>query len=342
MKFTVAQIADFIDGEIIGDPEISVSGFGKIEDAGENELTFLANEKYRAFLNKSNASVIIISRNINIPEVNGKSYIKVDDAYAAMTTLLNVYQNLQQSKSGIEKPSYISESAQIGNNAYIGAFAYIGNHVKIGDNVKIYPHVYLDDHVEVQSNTTIYAGTKIYNQCVIGEHCIIHSGAIIGSDGFGFQPDNNGVFHKVPQIGNVIIEDHVEIGAACTIDRATMGSTVIKKGVKLDNQIQVAHNVVIGEHTVIASQSGVAGSSKIGKNNMIGGQVGIAGHLNIGDGVHIQAQSGINSNIEANKQLYGSPAMDAMDFRKSYVYFRKLPELVGKLNQLEKKVNEQK
>lgn len=339
MKFTAEQIANLIEGEIIGNPQTTVSDFGKIEDARKNSLTFLANDKYRVFLEKSEASVIIISENINIPENSDKTFIKVKDAYAAMTVLLNVYQSYKQNKTGIEQPSYISESAKIGKDIYVGAFAYIGNNVKIGDNVKIYPHVHIDDDVEIKSNTTLYSGVKIYNQCKIGENCVLHSGCIIGSDGFGFQPDENGVFHKVPQVGNVIIEDNVEIGSCSTIDRATMGSTIIKKGVKLDNQIQVAHNVVIGENTVIASQSGIAGSTKIGRNNLIGGQVGIAGHLTVGDFVQIQAQSGINGNVESKKQLYGSPAIDAMDFRKSYVYFRRLPELVKKIDNIDKKIN---
>ena len=340
MEFTASQIAEWIDGEIIGDKNTIVSDFGKIEDAGEKALTFLASIKYAHYLHNSKSPLIIISKSIEIPVDIDKTFIVVEDGYKAMSTLLNLYQNLQGEKSGIDQPTMISDKAEIGENSYIGAFAYISKNVKIGKNCKIYPHVYIDENVEIGDNSTLYSGVKVYKDCKIGNRCTIHSGAIIGSDGFGFQPDDKGVFHKVPQVGNVIIHDNVEIGACSTIDRATMGSTIIESGVKLDNQIQVAHNVIIGRNTVIASQSGIAGSTKIGQNNMIGGQVGIAGHLNVGDFVKIQAQSGINANIQDNSQLYGSPAMDAMEFRKSYVYFRKLPHLMKKLSDLEKKLND--
>ncbi|MDG4950318.1 UDP-3-O-(3-hydroxymyristoyl)glucosamine N-acyltransferase [Weeksellaceae bacterium KMM 9724] len=342
MEFTTAQIAEWIEGEIIGDANTSVSGFGKIEEAGEGALTFLANEKYKVYLKDSKASVIIISENLTIPDKDARTFIRVKDAYAAMTRLLDLYKSLTQQKSGIEQPSSIHESAELGEDIYVGAFAYIGKNVKIGDNCKIYPHVFIDDNAVIGDNTVLYSGVKIYDNCVVGKSCIIHSGAIIGSDGFGFQPDQNGVFHKVQQVGNVVIGNQVEIGACCTIDRATMGSTTIEDGVKLDNQIQVAHNVVIGKNTVIAAQAGIAGSTKIGQNNMIGGQVGVAGHIKLGDFVHVQAQSGVNGNIADHSKLYGSPAMDASDFRKSYVYFRKLPELMNKLNQLDKKFNQER
>lgn len=341
MEFTAAQIAEWIDGEIIGDKNTKVSGFGKIEEAGKGALTFLANEKYKHFLQKSEASLIIISENLLIPEGDSRTFIRVKDAYAAMTQLLNLYKSLSQKKTGIEQPSYISDSAEIGDSVYIGAFAYIGNNVKIGAHCQIYPHTFIDDNSVIGENTILYAGVKVYDKTEIGKSCIVHAGAVLGSDGFGFQPDENGVFHKVEQVGNVVLEDDVEIGACCTIDRATMGSTIIKKGTKLDNQIQVAHNVVIGENTVVAAQTGIAGSTKVGRNNLIGGQVGIAGHLNIGDFVQVQAQTGINHNVKDNSKLYGSPAMDAIDFRKSYVYFRKLPTLMKKLNQLDKKLNQE-
>ena len=339
MEFTAGQIAQWIDGEIIGDENTLVSDFGKIEEAGKNALTFLAHTKYQHFLKDSVAPLVVISRNIAIPEDKNRTFIRVEDAYRSMTQLLTMYQKLQQQKSGIDQPSHIAESVQIGENPYIGAFAVIAKNVKIGNNCKIYPHVYIDENVTIGDNTILYSGAKVYRDCVIGSNCTIHSGAIIGSDGFGFKPDEKGEFHKVPQVGNVVIHDNVEIGACSTIDRATMGSTIIEKGVKLDNQIQVAHNVVIGKNTVIAAQSGIAGSTKIGRNNMIGGQVGIAGHLTVGDFVQIQAQSGINGNIQEKSQLYGSPALDAMEFRKAYVYFRKLPELMKKLDLLDKKIN---
>lgn len=341
MEFTAAQIAEWIEGEIIGDANTSVSGFGKIEEAGEGALTFLASEKYKAYLKDSKASVIIISENLAIPNEDTRTFIRVKDAYAAMTRLLDLYKSLTQQKSGIEQPSSIHDSAELGEDIYVGAFAYIGKNVKIGNNCKIYPHVFIDDNVIIGDNSVLYSGVKIYDNCVVGQNCIIHSGAVIGSDGFGFQPDQNGIFHKVQQVGNVVIGNQVEIGACCTIDRATMGSTTIEDGVKLDNQIQVAHNVSIGKNTVIAAQAGIAGSTKIGRNNMIGGQVGVAGHIKLGDFVHVQAQSGVNGKIADHSKLYGSPAMDASDFRKSYVYFRKLPELMNKLNQLDKKFNQE-
>lgn len=341
MEFTATQIAEWIDGEIIGDVNTTVSEFGKIEEAGDKALTFLANEKYKAFLKDSKAKLIIISESLNIPENDSRTFIRVNDAYVAMTKLLNLYKSMQQTKIGIEQPSVVHESVQLDKSVYVGAFAYIGKNVKIGGDCKIYPHVYIGDNVEIGENTILYSGAKVYEDCIIGNNCIVHAGAVIGSDGFGFQPDEQGVFHKVPQVGNVILGDDVEIGSCSTIDRATMGSTIIENGVKLDNQIQVAHNVVIGKNTVIAAQSGVAGSTKIGKNNIIGGQVGIAGHLKLGNFIQVQAQSGVNRNSKDHSKLYGSPAMDATDFRKSYVYFRKLPELMDKLMQLDKKINQE-
>jgi UDP-3-O-[3-hydroxymyristoyl] glucosamine N-acyltransferase len=265
----------------------------------------------------------------------------VDDAYHAFTILLNHYNTIKNNKTGIEEFARITETATLGASVYVGSFSYIGANVQIGNNVKIYPNCTISDNVKIGDNTVIFSGTQIYEGCEVGANCIIHSNVVIGSDGFGFAPTADGSFEKIPQIGNVIIEDNVEIGSASTIDRATMGSTIIRKGVKLDNQIQIAHNVQIDENTVIASQTGIAGSTKIGRNCMIGGQVGIAGHLKIGNFVQIQAQSGINSDIKDGQQLYGSPAMNAVDFRKSYVYFRKLPDLVKRLDQIEKE-NKQK
>ena len=264
--------------------------------------------------------------------------IKVDDAYKAFSKLLEFYNQVKLNKNGIEQPTFISESAIIGENLYLGAFSYISHNVKIGNNVKIYPNVYLGDNVEIGDNTMIFAGTKIYSETIIGSNCSIHSGAIIGADGFGFAPNEQGVYSKIPQIGNVIIEDNVDIGAATTIDRATLGSTVIRNGVKLDNQIQVAHNVEIGKNTVIAAQTGIAGSTKIGENCKIGGQVGIVGHISIGNNVRIQAQSGISRNVSDGEVIQGTPAIGYNDFNKSYVYFKKLPELVATINSLEKEI----
>ena len=252
---------------------------------------------------------------------------------------MEYYNQIKLNKSGIENPSFISESAKTGENLYIGAFSYVGDNVKIGNNVKIFPNSYIGDNVVIGNNSIIFSGGKIYSECIIGNNCVINSGAIIGADGFGFTPDENGVYSKVPQIGNVVIEDDVDIGAATTIDRATLGSTIIRKGVKLDNQIQIAHNVEIGKNTVIAAQTGIAGSTKIGENCQIGGQVGVAGHLTIGNGVRVQAQSGIGRNIKDNEVLQGSPSFGYSDWNKSYVYFKNLPKIVKTINNLEKKVN---
>lgn len=264
--------------------------------------------------------------------------IKVNDAYQAFSTLLKLYDQVKLSKTGIENPSFIDESAIIGTHLYLGAFSYIGADVSIGDNVKIYPNVYIGDNVKIGDNAIIHAGSKIYSETIIGSNCILHAGVILGSDGFGFAPDVSGIFNKIPQIGNVVIEDNVDIGATTTIDRATLGSTIIRKGVKLDNQIQIAHNVEIGENTVIAAQTGIAGSTKIGENCMIGGQVGIVGHISIGNNVKIQAQCGVGRNIKDNEIIQGSPAMGYSDFNKSYVYFKRLPELVAIINTLEKDI----
>ena len=268
--------------------------------------------------------------------------VKVEDAYGAFTKLLEYYNQIKLNKSGIEQPSFISDSAKVGNNMYLGAFAYIGENVIIGDNVKIYPNSYIGDNSIIDNNTVIFSGVKIYSETVIGKNCKIHSGTIIGADGFGFAPDENGVYKAIPQIGNVIIEDNVDIGSASTIDRATMGSTVIRQGVKLDNQIQIAHNVEIGKNTVIASQTGVAGSTKIGENCMIGGQVGISGHLKIGNNVKILAQAGISKSIKDDMMVNGTPAFKVQDFNKSYVYFKNLPKIVSKINNLEKELKTHK
>lgn len=262
--------------------------------------------------------------------------IKVDDAYKSFSKLLEFYNEVKNNKLGREQPHYIAASSIIGENEYIGAFAYIGENVKIGDNVKIYPNTYIGDNTVIGNNTIIFAGVKIYSDTQIGQNCKIHSNAVIGADGFGFAPDENGAYKAIPQIGNVIIEDNVDIGAASTIDRATLGSTIIRKGVKLDNQIQIAHNVEVGKNTVIASQTGVSGSTKIGENCMIAGQVGIAGHLKIGNNVKVLGQTGVTKSLKDNEMVYGTPALNAQDFNKSYVYFKNLPKVVSKINQLEK------
>lgn len=339
MNFTAEQIAGILNGEIEGNPETEVSTLSKIEEGSSESLTFLANPKYTPFIYTSKASIIIVNKSFVPEQKISATLIKVDDAYKAFSTLLNYYNQIRQNKTGIETPNFISNSATYGEEIYIGAFTYIGNDVKIGNNVKIYPNCYIGDNVTIADHTIIYAGSKIYFDCIIGEHCVINSGSIIGADGFGFAPNENGEYDKVPQIGNVIIEDYVDVGANSTIDRATLGSTVIRKGVKLDNHIQIAHNVEIGKNTVIAAQTGIAGSTKVGENCQIGGQVGIAGHLKIGNNVKIQAQSGIGRNIKDDEIIQGTPALNYGDFNKSYVYFKNLPKLVKTINQLDKKIN---
>jgi len=339
LKFTAEQIASILEGTVIGDSNVEVSTLSKIEEGKKGSLTFLANPKYKSYIYSTAASITIVNNDFEPEEELATTLIKVDDAYKAFTKLLEYYNQIKLNKSGIENPSFISESAKTGENLYIGAFSYVGDNVKIGNNVKIFPNSYIGDNVVIGNNSIVFSGGKIYSECIIGNNCVINSGAIIGADGFGFTPDENGVYSKVPQIGNVVIEDDVDIGAATTIDRATLGSTIIRKGVKLDNQIQIAHNVEIGKNTVIAAQTGIAGSTKIGENCQIGGQVGVAGHLTIGNGVRVQAQSGVGRNIKDNEVLQGSPSFGYSDWNKSYVYFKNLPKIVKTINNLEKKVN---
>ena len=336
MKFKAAEIAQLLQGTVKGDANVEVSTLSKIEEGTEGTISFLANPKYEQFIYTTKASIVIVSKDFVATDAISSTLIVVEDAYQAFTQLLQHYNTIKNNKVGIEEFAKINSTAPLGDNVYIGSFSYIGANVTIGNNVKIYPNVTISDHVKIGDNTILFSGAQVYNECEIGKNCIIHSNVVIGADGFGFAPTADGSFEKIPQIGNVLIEDNVEIGAGSTIDRATMGSTIIRKGVKLDNQIQIAHNVQIGENTVIASQTGVAGSTKIGRNCMIGGQVGIVGHLTIGDFVQIQAQSGVNSDVQNNVQLYGSPAMNAGDFKKSYVYFRKFPEIAKRIDQLEK------
>ena len=341
MKFKAQQIADILEGDVIGNPEEEVSKLSKIEEGEKGSLTFLSNPKYNAYLYTTNASVVIVNRSLVLEKEVKTTLIKVDDAYKSFSKLLEFYNEVKNNKSGREQPNFIAASSEIGENEYIGAFVYIGENVKIGNNVKIYPNTNIGDNSIIGDNTVIFSGVKIYADTKIGENCKVHSGAVIGADGFGFAPNENGEFKAIPQIGNVIIEDNVDIGAACTIDRATLGATIIRKGVKLDNQIQIAHNVEIGENTVIASQTGVAGSTKIGQNCMIGGQVGIAGHLKIGDNVKILGQTGVTKSLGDNQMVHGTPAINARDFNKSYVYFKNLPKVVSKINQLEKDLKTQ-
>ena len=338
MKFTAAQIAGILEGEVVGNPEAEVFKLSKIEEGTEGSLTFLANPKYTNYIYSTKATVTIVNNTFDPEQEITTTLIKVEDAYKSFSKLLEYYNQVKLMKSGIEQPSVISDGVTYGSDLYLGSFCYVGKNVTIGKNVKIYPNSFIGDNVTIGDNCVFFAGVRIYSETVIGNRCTIHSGTIIGSDGFGFAPQEDGTYAKVPQIGNVIIEDDVEIGACTTVDRATLGSTIIRKGVKLDNHIQVAHNVEIGENTVIAAQTGIAGTTKIGKNCLIGGQVGFAGHLVIGDGVKIQAQSGIGKNLEAGEVVQGSPAFNYGDFAKSFVHFRNLPKIVTDLEELKNKI----
>jgi UDP-3-O-[3-hydroxymyristoyl] glucosamine N-acyltransferase len=342
MVITAEEIRELFGGEIEGDPNAEIFTVSKIEQGSKGALTFLANPKYEQYLYETKATAVLISKSfIPAKEVN-LTMIKVDDPYIAFTQVLGKYFNPDQHKTGIEQPCYIAENSKIGATPYIGAFAYIGKNVTIGDNVKIYPNAYIGDNVHIGDNTVLFAGVKIYSYCVIGSNCILHAGTVIGSDGFGFAPQADGTYAKIPQTGNVIIEDNVEIGSNCSIDRATMGSTIIKKGAKLDNLVQIAHNVEIGENTAIAAQTGIAGSTKLGKHCVVAGQVGFAGHLQIADGSQFGAQAGIGKNItEKNKQWHGSPAIDLKGWLKAQVLFRNLPNLEKKIDRLEKAVTQQ-
>lgn len=338
MKFTASQIAGILEGDIVGNPDVEVSKLSKIEEGTEGSLTFLANPKYKSFIYSTRASVTIVNKDFEPEGSISTTLIKVTDAYKSFSKLLEYYNQVKLNKTGVEQPCFISDSSVLGTEIYIGAFTYIGENVKIGNNAKLYPNVYVGDNVTIGDNVVIFSGAKVYSESVIGNNCVIHSGAVVGADGFGFAPNEKGEFQKVPQTGNVILEDHVDVGAGTTIDRATLGSTIIRRGVKLDNQIQIAHNVEIGENTVIAAQTGIAGSTKIGKNCMIGGQVGIVGHITIGNRVRIQAQSGIGRNVKDDEVLQGSPALNYGDYNKSYVLFKNLPKLVDTVNKIEKKL----
>lgn len=339
MKFTAAQIAGILEGTVEGNEEAEVDKLAKIEEGEAGSLTFLANPKYTQYIYTTESSITIVDKDF-VPENPIKTtLVRVDNAYQAFSKLLEYYNKVKMNKSGIEKPVFISESADYGENLYLGAFSYIGENVKIGNNVKIFPQVYVGDNVSIGDDSVIFSGAKLLSETVVGKGCVINGNVVIGADGFGFRPDEKGEYHKVPQTGNVILEDFVDVGPGTTIDRATLGSTVIKRGVKLDNQIQIAHNVTIGENTVIAAQTGVAGSTKIGKNCIIGGQVGIAGHIAIGDNVKIQAQSGIGRNVKDNETLQGTPALGYSEYNKSYVHFKNLPKIVGRLNTIEKNLD---
>jgi len=339
MEFTAATIAGFLKGEIEGNPEIKVNTVAKIEEGTAGALSFLANPKYEHYLYTTKSSVVLINKSF-VPSASVEAtLIKVDNAYEAFASLLRLVDQARPRKKGIHVTSIIETTATIGEDVYIGPYAYIGENCVIGDGCSIYPQVYVGDNTKIGKNCTINPGVKIYHDCIVGEGCIIHAGTVIGSDGFGFAPQSESEYMKIPQLGNVILEDHVELGANVTIDRATMGSTIIRKGVKLDNLIQIGHNVEVGDNTVMAAQTGIAGSTKIGKNCMFGGQVGISGHIKIADGTKVGAQAGILGEVKAeNTVIIGSPAIDLKQFLKSSVIFKKLPEMKIKIDALEKEV----
>ena len=343
MKFAASQIGEILQSTIEGDATVCVDRLAKIEEATEGSITFLANPKYTHYIYTTGASIVIVSKDFVPSAPVPATMIRVEDPYTSFTTLLEFYENyLKSLKSGIEQPSFQAHDLKMGQNVYLGAFSYIGEGVVLGDDVKIYPQVYIGDHVKIGRGTVIYAGARIYRGTQIGADCIVHAGAVLGADGFGFAPQADGSYKKIPQTGNVVLEDWVEIGANTTVDRSTMGSTVIRKGTKLDNLIQIAHNVEVGQNTAIAAQTGVAGSSKIGAGCIIGGQVGIAGHLHIGDRTTIAAQSGVIADIAAGATVMGSPSFDHKEYVKSYVVFRKLPKLARRIEQINKKLEENK
>ena len=337
MEFSAKDIAHFLNGKIIGDENVKVNNLSKIEEGKAGTLTFLANPKYTPYIYTTQASIVLVNKGF-VPENEIKAtLIEVDDAYSCLAMLLNMVNQARPEKKGIEDGAHVAASAVLPESIYIGAFAYIGENAVLGEGCKIYPQAYIGDNVKIGMGTIIYPGVKIYHDCVIGSNCIIHAGTVIGADGFGFAP-HNGSYEKIAQIGNVVIEDFVEIGANTTIDRATMGSTIIHEGVKLDNLIQVAHNVEVGNNTVIAAQTGIAGSTKVGSHCMIGGQVGFAGHISIGDRVNVGAQSGIPNNVKPDSTILGYPAVPAREFARSVVMIKKLPELRQTVDDLRKEI----
>ena len=342
MQFSAAQIALLINGKTEGDANVTVGSFGKIEGAGAGQLAFLANPKYEEYLYTTGASIIIINESLELKQAVKATLIRVADAYTAFASLLTKYQEIESHQlAGIQEPAYIASTAKVGEKVFIGAFAYLAEGVIIGNNVKIHPQVYLGKNVRVGDNTVLHPGVKIYHDCVVGKSVTIHAGTVIGGDGFGFAPQADGTFKKVPQIGNVEIEDFVEIGSNATIDRATMGSTIIRRGAKLDNLIQVAHNVEIGHHTVIAAQAGISGSTKIGSGVMIGGQAGIVGHVQIADGARINAQSGVSKSIKApGGAVTGTPAYEYTSALRSQALTRSLPEMEKRLKELEEQIRQ--
>ncbi len=341
MTFTAKQIADFLHGEVIGDPDTAVSTFSKIEEGRPGTLTFLGNPKYTSYIYETTADIVLVNSDFVPEKPIRATLIKVANAYTALATLMSMVEQQRPVKEGVTAQGFVSPTASLGERVYVGEFAYIGEHTRLGNDCKIYPQVYLGDNVQLGDNCTLYPGVKIYHDCVIGNNCIIHAGAVIGADGFGFSKQEE-IYRKIPQIGNVLIEDDVEIGANTTIDRAVMGSTIIRRGVKLDNLIQIAHNCEVGENTVMAAQVGIAGSTKIEEGCVMGGQVGVAGHITIGKKSQIGAQAGIISNTKAGSELMGSPAFPVKGFYRSSVILPKLPDMYRKLHTMEKELAELK
>ncbi len=341
MNFKAKEIAEFLNGEVVGNGEVKVSNVSKIEEGKPGTLAFLAKAKYESYIYNTEASIVLVNRTFVPKKEINSTLIKVDDAYEAFANLLNLYVEARAiAKVGIEQPSFIDKSTTYGENIYVGAFAYVGKNSKIGKNVKIYPQVYIGENVTIGDNCTFYAGAKIYDDSVIGNNCTIHASAVIGADGFGFAPQKDGIYKKIPQIGNTVLEDNVEIGANTTIDCGTMGSTIIRKGAKIDNLVQIAHNCDIGENTVMAGQTGLAGTTKVGKNCQFGGQVGLGGHLTVGNNVSLGAQSGLIRDVEDGEVLFGSPAIPVKDALRSMSVYKKLPTLQRDVARLQKEIKE--
>ncbi|MEA1886070.1 MAG: UDP-3-O-(3-hydroxymyristoyl)glucosamine N-acyltransferase [Bacteroidota bacterium] len=341
MKFTAQKIARYLNGDVEGDPGVIVDSVAKIEEGHEGTLSFLSNMNYEKYIYTTGSSIVIVNRDFKPSAPVNATMIRVDNAYEAFASLLTLYEQSKPKKKGVHPRAVIEDSAIIGADAYIGPMAYIGENVVVGDRCSVYQNVSIGDHCKIGEGTVIYPGVTVYHECIIGKNCNIHAGSVIGSDGFGFAPQSDQNYKKIPQLGNVVLEDNVEIGANVVIDRATMGSTIIRKGVKLDNLIQIGHNVEVGENTVMAGQTGIAGSTKIGKNCMFGGQVGITGHVNIARGTKAAAQAGINSHIlKENTTVYGSPAFEYRKAQLSHIIFRRLPELKQKVEKMEEDIRE--
>ena len=342
MQFTAEQIASFLGGEIVGDEKVSVSNLAKIDEGTTGTITFLSNPLYTQYIYTTQASIALVRRDFEPEKPVTPTLIKVDDPYTSLTRLLELVEQARGQKSGVEEPTHIALSAQVADDAYVGAFTYIGERAVVGEGCKLYPQVYIGDDVVIGNNVTLYPGVKVYHGCRIGNNCIVHAGSVIGSDGFGFAPQADGSYKKIPQIGVVILEDDVELGANTTIDRATMGATIIRRGVKLDNLVQIAHNVEVGENTVMAAQVVIAGSTKIGSQCMFGGQVGVAGHRHVGNRVVIGAQSGIPNDVKDNMELMGYPAVPKVEFARQTVHIKRLAQLNQTVKELQQQINELK